>query len=764
MMRPSPGRLPRRACRRLPRVTKATPPPPPEPVIDVTALETYAATRGFRLGVPLQLTPTHDGRAVLFLRSGARDPKQALYETSLQTGETKLLLSPDALTGTDGEVLSPEEKARRERLRISATGFTSFELTRDDRSVLVALSGRLYVVRRGTGAFHELPIGAGAAFDPHLSPDGKYVAYVRDHDVHRIPREPTGDKASEIAVTRGGTELVPNGTAEFIAAEELDRYRGFWWSPDGRHILYETYDATKVEQLAIVDPAHPEKSAEHTPYPRAGRANVEVRLSIARADGSSNGKDATSKPVSIDWDRAKYPYVASVTWSEGAPPTIYVLNRAQTDAALLRVDPGTGKTSLLLEAHDDAWVTVDPGVPRWLPDASGFLWMAHPAGQLPRLELHDAKGALSLARVDGEDGCRAIVDLDPQQKIVTFLGGKSPTEQGLFRAPLSTTGTIEALTPAGQWIARATMSENHRTYAVATSSLEPVRTFRVREVGNATDLAIPSVAESPPKPRPIELGAVTADALRIAIVRPHDFDPARTYPLVDAAYAGPGANVVDGDGMSYLRAQWMADSVGAIVVAIDGRGTPRRDALFEHAIKNGFAHVPLDDHVAAIAALRARPDLHLGAAGVMGWSFGGYFSALAILRRPDVYRVAFAGAPVADWRDYDTAYTERYLGMPSENATIYDEASLLTWAKKPPTAASPARPLLLVHGTADDNVYFLHSLKLADALGRAGRPFELLPLTGITHQLADPTLAALVWKRAAEFLRAGLVSAATKTE
>ena len=745
----------------------ARPPAPPSPVvttreapaptIDLVALQTQVATRNFRLGTPLQMKVTRDGQAVLFLRSGSRDPKQSLYETSLKTGETKLLLSPEAL-GSGGEVLSPEEKARRERLRISTTGFTSFELSADDRSVLVTTSGRLYVVRRATGAFHELPTGAGSAFDPHFSPNGHLVAYVRDNDVYRIATEPSGDKASEIAVTHGGTELVPNGMAEFIAAEELDRARGFWWSPDGARILYETYDATKVEQLTIADPAHPESAPQRSPYPRAGRTNAEVRLSIARTDGKALAKDA-SKPIAVEWERAKYPYVASVTWSKGAPPTILVLDRPQTDAVLLEIDPATGKTKPLLQEHDDAWIDVEPDMPRWLTDGSGFLWMTRPAGEAPRLELRDAHGALVTARIDGDRGCRGIVDLDDAKKTTLFFGGHDSTEQRLYRASLSG-GPIEDLTPAGLWIARATMAENHRTIALATSSLDAKRAFVLRDLGTTSEVVLPSVAEEPPTPVRIELTTAAPEKLRVAIVRPHGFDPSRTYPLIDAAYGGPGVNVVSGDGLSYLRAQWLADSAGAIVVAIDARGTPNRDLAFERAMKNGFAHVPLDGHVAAIGDLRARADLHLGDVGVMGWSFGGYFSALAVLRRPDVYRVAFVGAPVADWRDYDTAYTERYLGMPDDNRAVYDDASLLTWAARPVTSAAPARPLLLVHGTADDNVYFLHSLKLADALGRAGRPFELLPLTGVTHQLADPTLAAVVWKRAAEFLRAGLVRAA----
>jgi dipeptidyl-peptidase-4 len=194
-------------------------------------------------------------------------------------------------------------------------------------------------------------------------------------------------------------------------------------------------------------------------------------------------------------------------------------------------------------------------------------------------------------------------------------------------------------------------------------------------------------------------------------------------------------------------AQWLADH-GAIVVSVDNRGTPRRDRAWERAIKGNFAEVALADQVEALRALGAKHrDLDLGRVGIHGWSFGGYMAALAVLRRPEVYKVAVAGAPVVDWRDYDTHYTERYLDLPEANPQGYEDSSLLTHAGK------LERPLLLVHGTADDNVYTFHSLKLAGALLRAGRSCDYLPLPGVTHQIADPALRAEIWRRTLAFLQ-----------
>ncbi|HJT78412.1 MAG TPA: S9 family peptidase, partial [Gemmataceae bacterium] len=210
---------------------------------------------------------------------------------------------------------------------------------------------------------------------------------------------------------------------------------------------------------------------------------------------------------------------------------------------------------------------------------------------------------------------------------------------------------------------------------------------------------------------------------------------------------GPGHLKVTAAMNTRLLDQWLADQ-GFVVVSLDNRGTPGRDRDWERAIKDHFGSVPLDDQVAGLKALGRRfPEMDLDRVGIVGWSFGGYLSALAVLRRPDVFKAAVAGAPVVDWTDYDTHYTERYLGMPQTDADAYKEGSLLTYA------ADLKRPLLLIHGTADDNVYFRHTLRLADALFRAGKDFELLPLSGLTHMVPDPVVTERLWSRIAEHFR-----------
>ena len=233
-------------------------------------------------------------------------------------------------------------------------------------------------------------------------------------------------------------------------------------------------------------------------------------------------------------------------------------------------------------------------------------------------------------------------------------------------------------------------------------------------------------------------------------MRPRGFRPGSKYPVVVNVYGGPSALMVRADESRYLLPQWIADH-GVIVVAIDNRGTPRRDRAWSRIIKGNFARIPLDDQVDGLRALAARhPELDLSRVGIYGWSFGGYMAALAAMKRPDVFKVAVAGAPVVDWRDYDTHYTERYLGLPEP-----EQARATTSPACSPTPASCERPLLLIHGTTDDNVYFLHSLKLADALFRAGKDFDFLPLT-VTHQVPDAVVRERLWGRLVGFLLTGL--------
>ena len=274
---------------------------------DWETLRALAQTRGFHLGAPAHATLTPDAKQVLFLRSMPRDPRQSLFEMDVATGNVREIVTPESLIAGP-ETLSAEERVRRERMRVRNTGFTSLELSDDGARALLTLSGRVFVLDRATGKARALPTGEGAAIDPHFSPDGTRVAYVRGEELQTVGV--SGGRETQI--THGGSEKLTHGLAEFVAEEELDRTRGFWWSPDGARILYEESDTSKVDVLTIADPFHPEQSPQRIAYPRPGRPNADVRFGIVPSSGGAT--------TWIKWDRVRFPYVPHASWPKGGPP------------------------------------------------------------------------------------------------------------------------------------------------------------------------------------------------------------------------------------------------------------------------------------------------------------------------------------------------------------------------------------------------------------------------------------------------------------
>lgn len=692
-----------------------------------------AETRDYSLGKPVAARFTPDGRSVIFLRGGARDPVLRLYEMEVETGAVREVLTPDALLKGAEERLSVEERARRERMRMTLRGFTSFELSEDGSRILVPFSGKVYVVRRPDGKVTELPGGAEGWIDPRFSPDGKHVAAVRGGELYVI--DPA--TATQRRITTGATETLTHGLAEYAAQEEMDRDSGYWWSPDSSKIVFQETDLAGVERLYIMDPFHPERPPEPYFYPRAGKANAAVRLGIVARDGG---------PVTwIRWDPGKYPYLARVQWKDRAPLTLLVQTRDQREEKLLAVDPATGACRELLTETDGAWLNLDGDLPEWLPGGREFLWTTEKRGSR-QLELRAADGELVRELTPVTFNLSQLVDADGGAGVAVVSGGPDPRETHLYRVSFRGGDPVRLTEGAG--IHSATFSKDHGTWLHFFQLLDGRVGARVKSREGRVLSELPSVAEQPPFLPEIELtragGKEGLEGFDAVLIRPRDFRPGRKYPVILDVYGGPGAKVVRALPRAYLRDQWMADH-GYIVVSLDGRGTPGRGREWERAIQGNLIDVALEDQVAGLRALGERyPELDLTRVGVTGWSFGGYFTAMATIRRGDVFRCGVAGAPVTDWTDYDTHYTERYMGLPSANPEGYRKASVLTYASE------LARPLLLIHGLTDDNVYAVHTLKLADALFRAGRPYDLLPLTG-THLITDPRLTLRLHSRIMDY-------------
>ncbi len=721
------------------------PRPAPPTTADASFLDAFAETGRFRYGQPRAIEVLPDGSGVLYLRSGARDSEGKLYLWDPETREERELLTAADLTENGEEELSAEERARRERMRLTARGIASFRLSPDATRILIPLSGRLFLVDRAQigqdGAVRELESSAGRAIDPRFSPDGSHIATVRGGDLYVIDVA-TG---AEVRLTTRPSDEVENGLAEFVAQEEMGRMRGFWWSPDSRSIAYQQTDHSGMERMHILDPMHPEHEPQAWPYPRPGETNARVRLGVLPISGGPTRW--------VEWDHERFPYLATVRWPRSGPLTLLVQDREQEEESLLAADPSSGETRPLLSESDDAWINLDQTAPRWLSSGEQFLWSSERDGEW-RLELRGADGSLVRALSPEGFGYRSTLHVDEDAGVVWVTASAEPTETHVYTLPLSGEGDPTRHTEEP--------GEHEAVFGRGTDLWVHVSQTEDGEVESAVrrgDEALgvlPSNLEAPPFMPNLSFETVGRREWRAVVVRPRDFDESLRYPVIVHVYGGPHVRYVTKTPRRYLLSQWQADH-NFIVVTIDGRGTPGRGREWERAIDGDFISAPLEDQVEALQQLGDRhPEMDMERVGVWGWSFGGYFSAMAALRRPDIFRAGVAGAPVSEWRDYDTHYTERYIGLPEEEGTegSYHASSVLTFAGEAPEADH--RPLLIIHGTADDNVYFSHALKLQNALFQSGRPADLLALSGLTHMVPEANVVRRMHQRVMRFFESHL--------
>lgn len=683
-------------------------------------------TQGFRLGAPRDVTLTTDGLRVVFVRSaGPTDRVGSLWVLDVTSGDERLVADPRALlVDAADELLSAEERARRERRREAAGGITAYALDAKGTGATFALSSGVYVADLVGGDVRRLPT-SGSAVDPRLDPTGARVAYASDGSLRLVDLATGVDQA----LVTGESAHVSWGLAEFIAAEEMGRYRGFWWAPDGRSMLAARVDESAVQQWWISNPSQPAQAPTAVRYPAAGTVNADVRLVLLTID---------ARQTEVEWDRVNFPYLARVSWQAVGSPLLLVQSRDQRRAQVRSVDVTTGATTLLHEQVDADWVELVPGVPAWLPD--GRLVTTVDDGETRRLA------------IDGE----AVTPAGLQVLAVTEVDAAGVTFRATADAVNVQTCSISAdgtLTPLSQSIGVHAVQRHAGTTLVSSASLswDGTRTFVNRDDGSSVRLT--SLAATPPLAdvRPHAIFDAGPRRLRTAVLLPRVPYDGRLPVLLDP-YGGPGHGRVVGARAAWLESQWLADQ-GYVVVVADGRGTPGRGPRWEREISGGrWAEAVLDDQVAALDAAgeRYRDVMDLNRVAIRGWSFGGYLAALAVLRRPDVFAAAVAGAPVADWTLYDTHYTERYLGDPTAGPAVYAANSLIDDAPK------LRRPLLIVHGLSDDNVVVANTLRLSSALLAAGRPHTVLPLSGVTHMTPQEIVAENLLLLEMSFLRAAL--------
>ncbi|MEV0635194.1 prolyl oligopeptidase family serine peptidase [Streptomyces sp. NPDC050619] len=691
----------------------------------------HARTQRFTLGAPRAFTVAPDGSRVLFLRSDSgTDRANSLWVLDMTDGGERVAADPRALLGGAAEHLSPEERARRERSREGGAGIVGYATDTAVELASFALSGRLFAAELRAGTARELPV-PGPVIDPRPSPDGRLVAYVAQGALRVVGAEGEGD----LALAEPESEQVTYGLAEFIAAEEMGRSRGFWWSPESDRLLVARVDDTPVRRWWISDPAQPERDPQHVPYPAAGTDNADVQLSVIGLDGVR---------TEVVWDRARYPYLAHVHWSAAGAPLLLVQARDQRSQLFLAVDQETGATRMVHADEDPIWLDLFPGVPCWSP-----------SGQLVRIA--DEGGARVLAvgerpLTGPQLHVRAVLDVSDDDVLVSASAGEEAetpetgevhvyrvNELGLER--LSQEPGVHSAVRAGGV-----------TVLVSSALDRPGAQVRVLREGKPA-AAVTSYAEDPGLSPRVTLTEGGARRIPCALLMPTDYHGDTPLPVLLDPYGGPHGPRVIAAHNAHLTSQWFADQGFAVLVA-DGRGTPGRSPAWEKAVHHDFT-VSLEDQVDALHDLAERHPLDLSRVAIRGWSYGGWLAGLAVLRRPDVFHAGIAGAPVTDWRLYDTHYTERYLGDPAADPASYAKSSLVT-DDGLSAPAEPHRPLMVVHGTADDNVVFAHALRLSSALLAAGRPHEVLPLSGVTHMTPQEQVAENLLLLQVDFLKRSL--------
>jgi dipeptidyl-peptidase-4 len=653
---------------------------------------------------------THDGHHLYYLSPEGEGTARALVREEVETGSRQVVGRPDSGSGQKAS-LSHEEILRRERLRIRETGITQFVVAARADVVVYAFGSDLWLAQPGREPL-RLTETPAAEVDPQLSRDGRRLGFVREGELYVM------DLASraETRLTQGATDSVTHGLAEYIAQEEMGRPSGFWWSPDGERLAYTEVDETAIPVYPIVHQGEENWEVDNFHYPFAGGKNAKVRLGVIPASGGAT----LWLSLALEGEEI---YLARVLWEPGGGLLVQTESRDQKSLRLLRFDPETGSSKILLEDRSDSWINLHDDLTPL--DGGRFLWSSESSGYR-HLELHSRDGSLVRRLTSGDWPVDKIEAVDETGGWVFFSAAKDgPLERHLYRVSLEG-GTIERLTPEagfhvpvlsrdGRWFVDVRDSAASAPLAVLKD--RSGRTVRLLE--SADDKEVRALALRPPTF--VTVKAEDGTVLHGALYVPPAMKEGRRHPAIVRVYGGPTAQEVkDSWALTQdLRAQYLARQ-GYVVFRLDNRGSPRRGRAFESAILGRLGSVEVQDQIAGARYLARLPYVDGSRIGIYGWSYGGYMAARCMLEAPELFRAGVAGAPVTDWDGYDTHYTERYMGRPQDNVAGYRGSSLL------PLAARLKGSLLLIHGMIDENVHFRHTARLMNALNAAQAPYDTL--------------------------------------
>lgn len=694
----------------------------------------------------VQMAP--DGSRVTFLAGKESDAQQLdLWEFDLSSGEQRLLFDSNRLNATE-EVLSNEEKARRERLRLRGNGIVSYSWAGSSEQLLFPLGGDAYLYNLAEDETTRLLNTPEFETDIKVSPKGNYISFIRQQNLY-IKHIATGE---ETQITHDGGGVIRNGMAEFVAQEEMARMTGYWWSPDETQIAFTRTDDTQVATALRNEIYADRVDTIEQKYPWAGTANVEIELAVFTLMGA--------KTQWIDLGEDEDIYLARVNWQKPGLLSYQWQNRAQTRVELRQYDVAADDEHVLIVEEHSAWVNLDADI-RFINGGEQFIWASERDGY-KHLYLYRGNGELIRQITSGEwvvDGLEAV-DLDAD---TLYFSGRKDTvlERHLYR-----TGLLEA-TPIERVSQRSGMhsvsfSGDGSRYLDTFSSIDTLPQLSLHSQTGERLLWINENAvddNHPMAPYWNDLvsptfGTTIADdgetVLHYRLFEPVNLDTSKQYPALVFLYGGPGSQQVT-NSFSSLFLNYMAQQ-GFAVITIDNRGSAARGMDFETAIHLRTGDVEIRDQIKAVEVLRATGWVDPNRVGVFGYSYGGYMTLMAMFTASDYFAAGAAGGSVSDWRLYDTHYTERYMGHPETNAAGYDASSVL------PYAENLVGDLFIYHGMADDNVLFTNSTQVYRKLQEAMIPFWSMDYPGEKHGMRDARTRTHQYRMIERFFKQSLAN------
>jgi len=667
----------------------------------------------------LQISP--DGSRVTFLRGKESDYERLdLWEYHIKSGETRLLFDSDDLH-SGKEELSDEEKARRERLRLSGSGIVSYQWSKDGKSLLFPLAGDIYYYKVGDKKARKVVSTPEFETDVRFSPKANYISYIREQNLYMMHL--ASGKETQLTTDGGGT--IKNGMAEFVAQEEMDRMTGYWWASDESKIAFTRVDESPVEEVTRSEIYADEIKMITQRYPFAGKPNVEIALGVIGLDNK--------KVKWVDLGDDKDIYLPRVKWTNDSSKLSFQWqSRDQKQLKLQQSDWQTGQNASLINETSDTWINLHNDL-RFL-DNDHIVWASEKDGY-KHLYLHDKNGKQLKQLTQGEWVVDDIKNIDEEKGLIYFTGRKdTPLEKHLYSVSLKN-GEIKKITQRSGFH-KITFANDGSSYIDNFSSIKVPPQVSLHDSNgkrlawlseNKVDQNHPLNEYLPDWIDP-EFGSfLTEDQTRLyyRLFKPADFDPKKKYPVFVYLYGGPHAQRVTNVWGNYFL-QYMAQQ-GYVVFTVDNRGSNYRGKKFEDHLYRAMGGIEVEDQVNGVKFLHQFPWVDKEKVGVHGHSYGGYMTLLTMFKAPEYFKAGVSGAPVTDWSLYDTHYTERYMGTPEKDAEAYEKSSVF------PYATNLAGPLLIYHGMADDNVLFKNSTKLYKLLQDNNIPFMTMDYPGKKH-------------------------------